>query len=537
MTVRIPLAVRLKTARGDRVITSELRDLSFRSTSPGGYASAEFSLNRPLTLQPDDIDVFGQVYITDRRHGGTIWEGRLEDPGRQAGRDGAVYSVSALGPVAHMQDVSSPLVYVDRQVASWSQGGPSAHCSAVQVSNTEDDTLTMAVAVGNTHNAGQAGLVVYEPIQNNGLELGSVVIDWNSGTTSSNYLARFSSSLGAGASVTVDEDSMSISADVLTGSRGGVNAITAGHDTARLRWVRITSAIGGADGLWIAFSPMVQMLRKHADGTDATSGYGTIKYVQAKSVVNDLLGRLLPKYDGANAIVESTLHQIDQMSYPDGATALKVLEDILEMEAAYTFHVWEDTGAGNRFEFISIPTTVRYEADVNDGYDSPGSGGDLYNQVTVRWKDSRGYVHTTLRTQTVQVLDDAGLTRRAHVDLGDEIGSSANAIQVGDNFLIEHKAVPNAGRLTVARPIHDRQTGRWVMPWEIVPGELIRVRGVQPNPFSLYNSERDGVTVMLIKSMEFGASSGTATLELDVFTRTQARAIAELVRERKKRRR
>jgi hypothetical protein len=95
-------------------------------------------------------------------------------------------------------------------------------------------------------------------------------------------------------------------------------------------------------------------------------------------------------------------------------------------------------------------------------------------------------------------------------------------------LLAEHATPPNAGTLTIARPIYDHERGRMVDPWEIRPGNLIRVRGIQPNPNSLNVTDRDGVTVFQIVGTDYDTSSASATLELDSYSPTVARALAAL---------
>jgi hypothetical protein len=80
----------------------------------------------------------------------------------------------------------------------------------------------------------------------------------------------------------------------------------------------------------------------------------------------------------------------------------------------------------------------------------------------------------------------------------------------------------------IARPIHDILAGRMVQPWEIRPGTLIRVRGILPRPDSLNATARDGLTVFRIVSVEFRASDAAAVLELDSYSTSVARALADL---------
>lgn len=531
MSLTIPLAVRLSTAKGDRHVTKDLHDLSFRSVAPGGFASATLTLSRPLAIQPDEIAEFGQVYIYDRRDGQTAWEGRLEDPGRSAGEGGEVWQITATGPAAHAQDRTVSLIYADRRLEGWSIGAQST--VSVNVSFNDDEAIKMSLAAGTTFGVGLAGLAVYHQIAYTSQEIGYVNIPWSSGAASSNLELRLGTSLGTGGTTAVDTDTASLTPGALTGSRGGINPITSGHDTVRLRFVRTASDLAVAnDTVWVQFTPHVRGLLKDATGADITSGY-TTDTVLASEVVADLLGRLLPRYDGAGATITTTSFPIDQLSYPDGASPQKVFEDLMTIEPAYYWAAWETNTSGNhRFEWVPWPATVRYEASTADGFDSPSSASELYNAVSVRWRNGIGVGLTTRRTSTVKILDDAGLTREAYLDLSDEAGSPTMAIQAGDEFLAQHTTPVNSGSLTIARPILDIDKGRYVQPWEIRPGSLIRVRDVLPRVDSLNATARDGVTIFKIAGMDFNASSATATLDLDSYPLTVSRAIADLNKRR-----
>jgi hypothetical protein len=150
--------------------------------------------------------------------------------------------------------------------------------------------------------------------------------------------------------------------------------------------------------------------------------------------------------------------------------------------------------------------------------------------VTVRWLDGVGTSRIVRATQTIPALDKADIVREAFVDISDEVGSAANALQVANMFLGSHAVPMNQGTLTVARPILDLQTGRKVMPWEIRPGNLIRVRNVRPRVDTLNAVDRDGVTVFRVAAVDFNAGQATATLELDSYPMTVARAVAALAR-------
>lgn len=531
MSLTIPLAVRMSTSKGDVHVTRDVHDLTFRSTVPGGYASATFTLSRPLALQPREIVEFGKVYIYDRRNGETVWEGRLEDSGRSAGDSGEIYQITATGPAAHALDRTISLVYVDQRLDAWEQGAQST--TSINITKTDNEVIYMTIPSGVTIGAGLAGLIVYHGLAYSGQEVARVNVSTIAGFASGNFEWRLGTSLGTGATVNVDTDAVTLGPNPLDGAVGGMaNVITSGHDTVRLRLARIVSNFTAVDeSIWTEFDPVVRGLIMDETGTDITTY--TTDTIRAHEVVADLLGRLLPHYDGPNATIDTTTVNIDQLAYVDGASAQKVLEDLMAIEPAYYWAAWESGDNGRyRFEWTTWPDAVRYEVSVADGFDSPASAGEIYNAVSVRWRTAVGAIKTVRLTQTVDILDDVGLTREYHIDLSDEIGSENMASQVGAEFLSQHQMAENRGTLTIARPIVDHETGRRVMPWEIKPGKLIRVRNVLPRIDALNATGRDGVTVFKIASVEFNAGSVSATLELDGYSMTVARAVADLNKNR-----
>lgn len=537
MSLPVPLSVRLRTLANDRNVTDQVRDLWFRKTAPGGYAAATIALDRPLDTQPTDIAYYGSLYIYDGRDGTTEFEGRIEDPGRSAGGDGQVWELTAVGPAAHARDRTVPLIYVDRSLEGWARVAGIDTQGATERDERDLDTPSLKMyykTEGATIFVNWFAEMRYQAIRNAGMELGRVRCLTDAGFTSTNFFWKLITRQDEGAGTVVHSVTWDTAGGNLNGSVNGSNDIPDGHNVVGLRVTRETATATNQSTLWGEFYDIVVRSKlKDAAGADITTGY-TLNTVLASEVVNDLLGRLLTGYDGPNASVATTSFNIEQLAYPDGATAEQVLSDLMEIEAAYYWAAWESNPAGkNRFEWRAWPTTVRYEADVTDGYQSTGSAGELYNAVRVRYIDWRGRSRTVQRTQTVPELTAAGLTREARVDLSDEVGvSQAMAIQAGDQFLAEHATPPNAGTLTIARKIFDRDKGRMVMPWEIDPGHLIRVRGVLPRVDSLNPTARDGVTVFKIAATEYGAGSASASLELDSYPPTVARALAQLARRR-----
>lgn len=535
MSLQLPLAVRLKTTRTDVHVEAQVRDLSWRTAIPGGFASATFSIDRPLSTAPDDLLLFGNVYIYDTRHGGTVWEGRLEDPGRGANDQGETWQITAVGPSAHAGDRKFAIIYVDESLDRWTRSQYSTKDAHTEVDEIDSNTPALMVYAveGQPVALTWAGDWIYRFLTFTGQKIGRVRCDHIEGGASSNYQSGIYTRNGNATGAFVALDNWATTQQTMAASYGTAGFVDGMNNVsiAAIRNVSPIAAPPGANDLaWSKFyNVSVQAARKNADGTDITSAY-LVNNVDPVEVYADLLGRYLNQYDGPNANLQSSGFDLDQLAYPDGVTAAQIFDDLALFEPTFYWAAWETnplTGKW-RFEYVPWPTTVRYEATTVDGFSSPGSAAELYNAVTVRWLDPKGKMRTTRRTQTVPELSAIGLTREELIDLSDEMGSSVNATSVGDNFLAEHKYPPNAGLLTVTRPILDTLTGRMVMPWEILPGHLIRVGGVVPRIDSLNPSSRDGVTVFKIVSMEFSSETASATLELDTFSRSVARSLATL---------
>ena len=189
MSIPVPLTVRLKTRRKDMDVTAQLVDLRFRSSIPGGFATCTFSLNRPLDVQPDEIEYFGKVYVYDGRNGRTIWEGRLEDAGRAAGDRGEVWSLSATGPRAHAQDQTFPVVYVDRSLERWVRSSYSTSKAVTEVGEVDADTpaLIMRANEGDALDTNWACDFIYRFMAYNGQHIARVRADIVGDGGSANY--------------------------------------------------------------------------------------------------------------------------------------------------------------------------------------------------------------------------------------------------------------------------------------------------------------------------------------------------------------
>jgi hypothetical protein len=542
MSLPVPFGITLETIRAHRRITRLCNGVQFRSVVPGGFASATVSLQHPLQLMPDEINYFADLTISDTRNGKIVWAGRVEDLGRQASSNGQIWDLSAIGPSAHAQDRTAQYILVDTRVDQWQVSKVSSKNAICE--QTTDSPGNPVIKLQAPESAVVTNLfqaeMYYDGLFIAGQHLGRSQIGWDGGRIDSTWLVRTISQendpnnapgtafLLASNSLTTAPNQFDI--DVV------VSQIPNGH---QLIFFRLDCANGQTvpAGAWVVAIPKIRARLKDRNGADVLTGY-TLNTVYPHEVVEDLLGRLLPLYDGEHAEIFPTFTAIDQLAYSDGAKPAEVLEDLMTFEPGMYWAAWQKTDTNKFwFEWRPWPTVPRYDATIEDGFESPSSAGELYNSVVVRYVESAVRRKQLKLTQEVQALAEAGITREGFIDLGDEVASLANATTAGNAFLEEHKEPTNAATLTVARPILDRDTGEYVQPWEIRPGNLIRVRGVQLNIDWLNPAPgRNGVTVFRIVAADAG-SDGVATLELDAFSPSMARALVNLPKVRPKRKR
>jgi hypothetical protein len=533
VTLPVPLAVRI----GNEHVTREVQAVSFRKEAVGGVRSISFSLSRSLA-DIGEVDVLAKVYVYDGRSGATVAEGRLADTGRSAGPDGQRWDCVAFGPVQHASDVTRPLVYIDTDrahlrtyvltsAAARAEDGPAPSDNYPGVLLAFGDGASVAA---NSHAA-----MVYEAIQNAGMKLARINYSWAAGMTDATWRIRLRT---YGASSEVPRDDAANTAGGGTSPRVMVTDWPNDRNAFSfiLEWTGVPATVGG-DSKWAHVRDFVVLsMMVDKSGNEITTGY-TGDAVIASQVVADLLGRCLPEFDGPNATVTATTTGIGQLAYVDGVTPAQVLEDMMRIEPAYRWYTTPTTGTSERYGFRweLWPTSVRYEATLDDGGSFPLSAQDLYNQVSVRWRDPNGLTRSTLRTMACALLDSKSLTRRAQIDLGGELGVEALAIAAGDTFLAEHNVPRNSGTLTVARPIRDLATGAFIQPWEIEAGELVRVRGVEAYPDAFNADTNDGQGVFRIHAVDYTTEGNMATLALDSDPRETEDALVKLMNRRERR--
>ena len=535
MTGPVPLAVRVKNARVDKMLTGYLiGGVKFTKTDPGGMRAASFVVSQRLGFRRDTIQPYSRIYIYNQCNGDTVFEGDVSHPGRSVGDAGELLEVQVEGGVERLNDWSGARIYVDRDMQAWTKS--SASVVATNVEAGEDrggsglDALTLAfptdLHVENNH----ACLAGYFRFREAGQTIGRFDYTDDGGHTSGS----------PGWQIQAIITPPSILARTATLNVGGhtsspVNTTGNGANIiyVQLIWTSGSSSTGtsGNDIVWVSIKGLVVVAElKLKDGTPKTSGYNN--GVTAVKVWEDMLGDMLAAtFDGPNAVLDTGSGvDILQFAFPDGTTPMQIADELMKYEPACTYLVGPSKPGSDKYSlrWMARTDTPRYEFTTwVDEYSAGAQAVDQYNQVVARWKDPIGNIKMTTSTQSIPEMTAAGRTRRYFQDLGTITGDDTNAATANAAILEQHRFPQNGGRITVSRQVVDLYTGRRVQPFEIEPGYVCRIVGVNPSRDALNSSPRNGATLCRIVTTDYDADSNSVSIDLDSEPWSMFRAIAK----------
>lgn len=523
------LTLRINDGTTDRLLSNngfggmKFTGLTFRKVAPGGAADLQVHVNLPLSTWPD-LGPEDKVYLYDTRTAQTVWEGFAKDPGNTAGPQGDGFDLNTLGISTLASDKAEPLTYRSSSYDAWIVDDtiPVSASATNEVGVFPDGSsvptgsqcvvcqLNPGAPVGT--GSGRAAMIArwFTASQT----LGAVDALRECGMNSSDFAQRLAALDASDAATNI------IDTDLSTSGIGG--DLYAGTDfpagTVGLRWAlaHTGAATNIADDTTWAALQVVAFLgdRLNPDGTEAAIAPRT-GYVLASEVVADLIGRLVADIDPNRVGIDASAYQIDQLAFPTPSRMQDVMDALAVYEPDFTWEFLPSAGGLYGFNYRAWDTTSRYEISTRDGFTQPGSDVDLCNRITVGWTDAKGQAKTTVVTSVVPALGDR--TRDADpVNLPDGQGSASNATRLGQQILAGLASPPKSATASVARPILDRQAGRLVMPWEIEPGYLVRVRETGDD--------------LRLTEMTYDHDTRTAALTLGTPVLTEDQRIAQLYR-------
>lgn len=528
----VPLAVRVSNARVDQLLTGYVHgDLHFTKTDPGGMRAASFVVSQKLGFRTDMVQPYSRIYIYNQRNGDTVFEGDVSHPGRSVSDDGALLEIQVEGGVERLNDWSGQRIFIDQDMTAWELSNQSTRGGLVatgdDLGGSGADALTLSFPNSFHVDANYRSEVQYTRLVEAGQELGRVNYSWDGGL-GTGWLIRL---------IVASPSTVARSQVVSTAGSGGSGAVVGGGipTGATIPYLQFIwpnaggSSTGTTDVTWVSIMGVTVVARLHLkDGSFKTSGY--VDWVTADVVWEDMLGDMLANtFDGANASIDlGTGYNITQLAYPDGVTPMQVADALMGFEPACTYMIGASNPINNKYSltWMSRSDVPRYEFSTwSDEHSGGAQGVEQYNEAVARWKAPTGEIRSTVTTQSIPEMTAVGRSRRFYQDLTDTVSSATNAAQANSTVLNDHRFPLNGGQVTVSRPVVDLWTGRTVQPFEIQPGYIARIVGVNPSRDALNNSPRNGSSLCRIVNTDYSAGSHSVTIDLDSVPYSMARAI------------
>jgi hypothetical protein len=529
----VPLAVRVRNTRYDGLVTGYLHGgVKFTKTDPGGFRAASFTVDQRLGFRSDMIQPYSRVYVYNKRNGDCVFEGDVSHPGRSMNADGSLLDVQVEGGVERLNDWSGQRIFIDRDMQGWNISNTSTNGTSVVTGESRggsgDNALTLAFPNSfhvETNYRAEAG---YFRIRESGQELGWLNYAWDCGLIG--WTVR---------SIVTPPSTVARSQPSSTSGSGGSGAVVGGAiptgaNVAYLQfiWFGGSSSTGTADTVWTSFLRTIVTARlRNKDGSFLAGG-SYDDYVTAPKVWGDMLGTILAStFDGSAAQIDTGDGvNIAHLAYPDGVTPMQVADDLMKFEPSCTYIVGPSTPGIDKYSitWMSRTNTVRYEFMTwADEYSAGAQPVDQYNEAVTRWKSPTGLAKSTVTTQSIPEMTAMGRTRRFFQNLDDAIADDVNATNSNSAVLNDHRFPQNGGQIKIARPVVDLFTGRRVQPFEIQPGYLCRIVGINPSRDALNNNPRNGSTLCRIVNTDYDSETHSASIDLDSEPWSMFRAIAK----------
>lgn len=533
----VPLAVRVRNNRYDGLITGYLHGTpTFEKGDPGGFLSATFQVDQRLGYRDEMIQPYSRIYFYNARNGVCVFEGDTSHAGRSSGDDGAILDVQVEGGVERLKDWQGQRIYIDRDFAGWLQSANNTFGAVADAGDDRGgsgaDALTLAFPNSFHVEGNYRSEIAYYRLVEAGQDLGWLNYAWDGGHNSGSpgWLVR----------AIVSPPSSLVRSQVLSLAGSGGSGAVVGTSFAvgtnvpfiQLIWTSGSSNTGTTDVVWASLMRIIVQCRyRLQDGVNFLDPANYDDYTTAVKVVGDILGAIVGgTFDGPNARIDTgDGYQITQLAYPNGVNPQQILDDLMAFEPSCTYIVGPSNVSNNKYSFkwMSRSNTVRYEfSTLVDDYQAGAQSVDQYNEVVTKWKSATGIGKSTVDTQSIPEMTNMGRTRRFFQDLTDTLSDPDNAHQANLSVLADHRFPQNGGQITVARPVVDLWTGRRVEPFEIEPGYVCRVVGVNPSRDALNSSPRNGSSLCRVVKVSYSAEH-TATIALDSEPWSMFRAIAK----------
>jgi hypothetical protein len=473
--------------------------LSFSTTMPGGFESANCSLPRKPGVAYADLTPFANWRIQGAG-GECAWEGQLRDTPRSSGNDRAVTPRGA-GYQAHLDDdKSARMIYVDQDLNGWHEAsvqrrinvigsGANPHAPSVaQDETTGEPSLELAMEEPWSASAFPQPEGWYDA---KGIAIGSLYYAWKK----TSNLGAADASLGYVANLSDD--------DILTSHDETANLRAAGPGTGTLSattgtrtFVRVrlnyTAAVSStANRRYAVYWTKLAVYGDHGLTKRGDASATEAQGLYASDVIAHALRTWAPLItftEGSTGTLTPTSFVIPQLEFRDPTTVSQIIS------GANRFHlrdwaIWEGQRAGQpTFYYHDRGARGKaWRARIRPAeLEETGQSADrVWNGILVRFNDVSGESRTVGPTGSGANTEDTaledsdplnpanqkGIRRWDVLDMGG-VSTPAGAIEVGRRFLEEANQLDTSGQARLVGYVEDDR-GVIHPAWKVRAGDTI----------------------------------------------------------------
>jgi hypothetical protein len=517
-------------------------DLRFAITLPGGHDQLSCTLTTDTGPgeTPPQLVVGGIIQVVERGTGAVLWWGRLDDPGRaDTSGSSTAYQVTASGGQSLLDGWRRAFALVDRNLENWVADGSFPAGSAVIADaatgtfaihandwNTDASSAFLETSIADGTSVPGSSIqqwLYYPPWQNPDAPGASGIVAFffshkSNGATTSHKAQLYIDGVDWSAMAQVINQDFTTSQVDLVG-RAGVGSWSSGAaKTALLRWIYTGAGKTQSGNLWNRFGNVIVCGRRYGRDGTAWDPATTAPDLRAFDIFNDALGRGLKDVLEWDTSVAQPTENIDQAEWWGGISGREILDYILSYSPYCWWGVFEPGDSGKpKASFKSwLTQPVRYVIPAAAALSLAGGADDLANQALVIYQAGNGVTASVLVTANVPLLTAAGLTRTLTTDVRDRGPVSVStARSLGTAALTQTDVYRTNGTVTITEPIFDQVWGRMVQPWEIVPGNPVRLSGVAQIYTRASDVPTNAADTFRLTGTAYDAASNTATLTLD----------------------
>lgn len=487
------------------------------------------------------INLFNRIQVVDLRTMEIPWEGRIEEPARESGKD--TWTLGCLGNSVFASDVQRPMFYLDDQPDSWHM--PRFPDNVLYAPSRDDSAGSLTVTFGDgwaydTHGTDWSWLrETFSWQQVEACDLDGVGrFDYvGNGADNATVSSKLGATIGAmkwdGSQPLTPVSQYNVGSYLCNAAANThISRFVGSHlnyPTKRLYMSAGYIATSGAETVagsstYVTFDQIrvqgVRMDRFRNRLVTAASYPGN--YLSPGDIVEDILGRFLNGgwdrnyadlpykgyVDPYDAYIDktSTIEMVSGWTFFDGVTAKELLDKMVtEAQTTAYWAIWESKfnatdstfDAKGAFEFTEWPLGWGYLLTSEDGLTEQPNGSTTGNMLWYQYSwaanEVPGYKHIQTYWQTSNLQSDlnrAEITRGVFLRRDQSVDNSNPNIfnEASDYYNDVMIRTNNSGSIKVSRPVYcydpgiNRGSGmaRMLDPWMIRPGKLAKIIDLEP---------------------------------------------------------